>query len=616
MEQFLLDSVPRYQSLVRAFKPPQSNKPTDTTNSSNITVATRIRPMLDDEISSGQVAGVFARKGGSGSVDIHELRKKVRGPPILNSFSFTVDKVFGPDQTTEMIYEDIVQPLVPWVCQGNVGTLFAYGQTGSGKTFTVSGLERLIATSLFDSHLEEKPEVHVCIFELAGNSAHDLLNARQSFSILEDSFGDTQLVGVQDIHVNSASELLQLIERASSFRHTASTEKNDGSSRSHAICRIRVKNPSPDSLDDGILYLVDLAGSEIARDVAAHTANRMKETREINISLSVLKDCIRERAALDAVVATEKSSSSSSSSSSSKRPYIPFRRSALTKVLKHLFDPADDSLSAKTVVLGCINPSFLDVAASKNTLRYAEMLRVVTPKRKQVEFDPNIPTTWTNKDIKNYIEAESGVPKISPAVLAPHESGLQLLRLPVAEFIHRCLQTDGVTDGQAKAFHSKLWDLHIRSQHSTTTTDSSKDSRKSQELWPDKFRSSRDVHPGAHLVPFKERIRPGMVVRWNPPADFALQFQSKHNLAVILCPQQAVGEGVRDFFGHEVGKNKEGQEDSANFQRYLCAIVLPGALADTYEVSLWRQVVIDADEMETEVLLQYDTSTRYYHTTI
>jgi kinesin family member 2/24 len=83
-----------------------------------------------------------------------------------------VDKVFGPDQTTENIYEDIVQPLVPWVCKGNVGTLFAYGQTGSGKTFTVSGLERLIATSLFDSSLNENPEIHVCIFELAGNSAH------------------------------------------------------------------------------------------------------------------------------------------------------------------------------------------------------------------------------------------------------------------------------------------------------------------------------------------------------------------------------------------------------------------------------------------------------------
>jgi kinesin family member 2/24 len=224
------------------------------------------------------------------------------------------------------------------------------------------------------------------------------LNTRQSFQILEDSFGDTQLVGVQDIHVTSAPELLKLIERASSFRHTASTEKNDGSSRSHAICRIRVKNPSPESLDDGVLYLVDLAGSEIARDVAAHTANRMKETREINISLSVLKDCIRERAALDAVLASEKPSS--------KKPYIPFRRSALTKVLKHLFDPADDNLAAKTIVLGCINPSFLDVAASKNTLRYAEMLRVVTPKPKQVEFDPNIPTTWTNKDVRNYIQSE------------------------------------------------------------------------------------------------------------------------------------------------------------------------------------------------------------------
>lgn len=101
---------------------------------------------------------------------------------MWQSYCFHVDKVFGADRTTETIYEDIVKPLLPWVLQGRVSTLFAYGQTGSGKTFTVSGLEQLIATSLFDSAKEGQKKIQICIVELAGNSAYG-----ESFTILTEN---------------------------------------------------------------------------------------------------------------------------------------------------------------------------------------------------------------------------------------------------------------------------------------------------------------------------------------------------------------------------------------------------------------------------------------------
>ena len=81
----------------------------------------------------------------------------------------------------------------------------------------------------------------------------------------------------------------------------------------------------------------------------------MRETREINTSLSVLKDCIRSKAKADVLA-----------SSGLKMPHIPFRQSALTKVLKHIFDPAS-TRACKTVVIACINPSLADVGPSKNT---------------------------------------------------------------------------------------------------------------------------------------------------------------------------------------------------------------------------------------------------------
>ncbi|KAJ5100653.1 hypothetical protein N7456_006705 [Penicillium angulare] len=454
MEQYLLDNVARYQTLLQRFKPPPQKKTGEakTSTNSSIVVNTRIRPLLDDEVSSGQVIAAFPRGDGSGVVDLHELRRVVRGLPTMNSSAFKIGKVFGADQTTETIYNETVQPLLPYVWEGNIGTLFAYGQTGSGKTFTVSGLERLIAKSLFSESLAER-KIHVCIFELAGNSAFDLLNSRAPFMILEDSFGDTQLVGIQERHVQSTAELLEIVENANTFRQTASTEKNDGSSRSHAVCRIRIENPAPEVVEDGILYLIDLAGSEAARDIFNHTADRMKETREINISLSIV---FRGMADFDSATAT-------ATGKPSKKPYIPFRQSMLTKVLKHLFDP-DRTRGCRTSVLACVNPSFLDTGATKNTLRYAEMLQSSQPTGKAASYNPSVPTTWSNKDLRTYIRIKSGNPSISPLDLAPYESGTQLLRVPEDEFVQRCLKSDGVTKEQADMFYSKLWKLHIDSR--------------------------------------------------------------------------------------------------------------------------------------------------------
>ncbi|KAJ5180100.1 hypothetical protein N7492_003310 [Penicillium capsulatum] len=567
MEDFLLENAARHQHLVKAWnlknKPPIKD---DAVTSPNITVATRIRPMLEHEVSSGQVVATFPRTGASGVVDIHELRRV--------SFTFKVGKVFGADRPTEKVYEELVQPLLPWVWEGNVGTLFAYGQTGSGKTYSVTGLERLIAGSMLDGTLPGERRLHVSIIELAGNSAHDLLSSRQPVSVLEDSFGNTQLAGAQEAQVS----------------------ENDGSSRSHAIYRIRVENPAPEALEDGLLYLIDLAGSETARDIALHASERMEETREINKSLSTLKDCIRGMANVDSAGAAGKDA---------KGLYIPFRHSKLTKVLKHVFDPTG-TRQCRTAVLACINPSFLDTSASKNTLRYIEMLRSAQPKTQSVGFNPAVPLSWSNKDLRNFIMLKSGNPSVLPAVLAPHESGAQLLRLPADQFISRCLQSDGVTVEQAKAFHTKFWQLHVDSQRSSAKRNNG--SAPSGNIVNSASSTSRDSSERNKLH-FTERIRPGMVVRWNPPAELPLS-KNEQNLALILCPQTAVGTEVQDAFGNPVCS------DNPSTQRYLCALVVPGTLGDSYEVHIWRQVAVDVEKMEAEVLLEYNVTTRYYHITV
>lgn len=396
MDRFYLDNTGLYQRLVAAYKPAPGAAVAEET-SSDMVVSARVRPLLDQDIDAGFPCAVFPRPDQPGVADVHDLYNHPRGRPVLRSFDYRVDKLFDAQASTDEIYDDLVADLAPLAWNGGTGTLFAYGQTGSGKTFTVSRLEELVVQTLMQGNLPGERQIFMTMVELAGNSAFDLLRSRRPVSILEDALGVTQLSGADEVLVRDEAEAMRLIRKATFFRRTAPTRKNDGSSRSHGICRLRIADPAAAAAGgaaEGLLYLVDLAGSEAARDVAAHGADRMRETREINISLSVLKDCIRAKAQADAA---------SASARKPKKTHVPFRQSALTKVLKHVFDPPTGR-ACKTVVIACVNPSLGDAGASKNTLRYAEMLRVVLPTAtKKPNSDLVAPGAWSNAQLQDWI---------------------------------------------------------------------------------------------------------------------------------------------------------------------------------------------------------------------
>lgn len=213
---------------------------------------------------------------------------------------------------------------------------------------------------------------------------------------MEDAFGESRLVGAVEEKPTTAEELLSHIERSMAFRKSAPTSKNDSSSRSHAVCRIRIVNKDVVDAPDGLLFLIDLAGSEVDRDIQEHSKDRMKETRDINVSLSTLKDCIRGRAMWNMTdgVATNRRAAN---------VHVPFRSSVLTKVLKHVFDLKGERY-CKTAVLACVKPNTADAGPSKNTLRYAELLRVPIPKTKLASYNVNIPSTWSHDALKEWIE--------------------------------------------------------------------------------------------------------------------------------------------------------------------------------------------------------------------
>ena len=155
------------------------------------------------------------------------------------------------------------------------------------------------------------------------------------------------------------------------------------------------------------------------------------------------------------------------------------------------------------------------------------------------------------------------------------------------------MKTRGVTQLQAKTFYTKFWSKHIDSQALPSA--------------PLVIEKSRVVQPQKPTVPFKERIRPGMVVEYKPNWDSPL----KQNLAIVLCPEWAV-----DSKSPEAAETIIKGGSDAEGPKYLCALVTPGIMAGAYTLSMWSQVIIAASEMEEEITLEYDAATRFYYITV
>lgn len=209
-------------------------------------------------------------------------------------------------------------------------------------------------------------------------------------------------------------------------------------------------------------------------------------------------------------------------------------------------------------------------------------------------------------------KTKSGTPPISSALLAPTETGTQLLRLPDSEFEARSMRTPGVTKEQAKAFQSKLWQLHVDSQRAPqqrVPAESEDLGKALGRLDIAEKPSSRETDPELSGLPFKERIRPGMVVSWTPMPDLALELPGGRNLAMVLCPAEAAGHKAKGILRGKM-HSKNVDQGEGKEKGYLCAWVFPSMAGEGYEINPWEQVVVDTGAMNAEVCLQYEPATR------
>ncbi|PUZ49390.1 hypothetical protein GQ55_7G322300 [Panicum hallii var. hallii] len=276
------------------------------------------------------------------------------------------DRVFDADTTQEEVFED-TKYLVQSAVDGYNVCIFAYGQTGSGKTFTIygsdnnPGLTPRATSELFRVIKRDGNKysfsLKAYMVELYQDNLVDLLlpkNAKQQkLEIKKDSKGVVTVENATVVSISSIEELRAIISRGSERRHTAGTNMNDESSRSHLILSIIIEstNLQTQSYARGKLSFVDLAGSERVKK-SGSAGKQLKEAQSINKSLSALADVI--------------------GALSSDGQHIPYRNHKLTMLMS-------DSLggNAKTLMFVNVSPAESNLEETYNSLMYASRVRCI-----------------------------------------------------------------------------------------------------------------------------------------------------------------------------------------------------------------------------------------------
>ncbi|XP_055007673.1 kinesin-like protein KIF2C isoform X2 [Boleophthalmus pectinirostris] len=340
--------------------------PSEVIESHRICVCVRKRPLNKQEMNKKEIDVVSVP--GKGALLVHEPKQKVDLTKYLDNQVFQFDYSFDESATNDLVYKFTAKPLVKSIFEGGMATCFAYGQTGSGKTHTMGGdfsgkqqncAEGIYAFASRDvfAYLNHwrNTDLDVCVyvsfFEIYNGKVYDLLNKKAKLRVLEDERQQVQVVGLEEVYVNSADEVIKLIQAGSACRTSGQTSANANSSRSHAILQITLRRNDRQYTLHGKFSLVDLAGNERGTDVSSNDRSTLVETAEINRSLLALKECIR--------------------SLGKNSDHIPFRMSTLTKVLRDSFIGE----KSRTCMIAMVSPSMASCEYTMNTLRYADRVK-------------------------------------------------------------------------------------------------------------------------------------------------------------------------------------------------------------------------------------------------
>lgn len=415
-----------------------------------IHVFLRKRPLFPKEAANGEYDITSLPPGSplATQVVLHNcLFQADLKTPFMQHMWFDFDHVFGEDVGNFEVYRVAASALISSSRDGGLSTLFMFGQTGSGKTHTMSAIEEYASRDLFQGadalgSNGQEPWLSLEFVELRGGRCFDLLNSGPrdtlpEVRLRERASGSFAVEGATWLYPKSPEELCSAMRAAHARRTTEATCANAESSRSHAVCTLRLRQSG------GQLMLVDCAGTERRKDSMHHSRERQQEGADINASLHALKECIRHFATRRSV------------------PAHAYRASNLTKILADAFLCAGE---ARLAAICTASPCVSDTEHTLTTLRTGMVLGGRGPEHSEKEPLVELlreqrgprqlhPKQWSPEQVRTWLaEVDRGQFANVLTALPSDFTGQMLVRVTEA----RCTQLCGGSQRRGQQLYALL----------------------------------------------------------------------------------------------------------------------------------------------------------------
>ncbi|KAL3425000.1 Kinesin-like protein klpA [Phlyctema vagabunda] len=328
----------------------------------NIRVMCRVRPTFEQDVAITQVAIPDSEKESRQLELTGPEERSAMGTITRKTHAFAFDRVFGPTTQNEEVFNEISQ-LVQSALDGYNVCIFCYGQTGAGKTHTMSSADGMIPRAtkqIYDTATALKDKgwtysMEGSFVEVYNEELHDLLGSSKDFGKKkheirhDDQKKQTTVTGLKSVTLDSPQSVESILKQADANRIVAATKSNERSSRSHSVFILKLigRNSTTNEICEGTLNLVDLAGSERLKQSGAE-GDRMKETQNINKSLSCLGDVI------------------GALGQGKENGHIPYRNSKLTYLLQYSLGG-----NSKTLMFVMVSPLEQHLKETLTSLKFA-----------------------------------------------------------------------------------------------------------------------------------------------------------------------------------------------------------------------------------------------------
>lgn len=156
------------------------------------------------------------------SCTIQANRSGGQSQQVVSADKFTYDKVFGPEDSNQTVFDSLVIPLLDRAFKGFNICIFTYGQTSSGKTHTMKGVENdpgLIPRSIerIFKIIQESPEaanveVSLDYVEIYNETINDLLlRGNSNLDLKLDRVKGLAIKNITNSKVSSQEEAIKLL---------------------------------------------------------------------------------------------------------------------------------------------------------------------------------------------------------------------------------------------------------------------------------------------------------------------------------------------------------------------------------------------------------------------